>query len=211
MPVRTSVVLTIGHSTRTLETFLHLLQVHRVTRLVDVRKIPRSRHNPQFNEETLPDALNTAGLSYQHMAGLGGLRHTRPDSPNKAWRNASFRGFADYMQTPEFEENLQVLMDVARQERVALMCRRGGALAVPSLAHCRCVVGAGPAGRTHHERNPLPEPFALAVGPSEGNGPHLSARAERGIQPIIRSSRQLNRWIINEITKGRGRERRSYQ
>jgi uncharacterized protein (DUF488 family) len=117
-----SVVLTIGHSTRTLEVFLHLLQANRVTRLVDVRTIPRSRHNPQFNQETFPDALHAAGITYQHVAGLGGLRHTRPDSPNKGWRNMSFRGFADYMQTADFKENLQALIDLARQERVALMC-----------------------------------------------------------------------------------------
>jgi hypothetical protein len=92
------VVMTIGHSTRALDDFLHLLKAHGVTRLVDVRTMPRSRHNPQFNEKTLPSALKTVGIGYQHMAGLGGLRHPRPDSPNGAWRNSSFRGFADYMQ-----------------------------------------------------------------------------------------------------------------
>ena len=117
-----TVVMTVGHSTRTLETFLHLVQAQGVTRLVDVRRIPRSRHNPQFNQQTLPDALHAAGISYQHIAGLGGLRRPCHDSPNKAWRNSSFRGFADYMQTIEFRENLQVLIDLARQERVALMC-----------------------------------------------------------------------------------------
>ena len=133
-----SVVLTIGHSTRTLETFLHLLQAHGVTRLVDVRTIPRSRHNAQFNQETLPDALHAAGIGYQHIAGLGGLRHTRHDSPNQAWRNSSFRGFADYMQTPEFKENLQVLIDMARQEQVCLMC----AEAVPWRCHRSLIADA---------------------------------------------------------------------
>ena len=133
-----SVVLTIGHSTRTLEVFLHLLQAHGVTRLVDVRTIPRSWHNPQFNQETLPDALRASGISYQHIAGLGGLRHTRPDSPNKGWRNSSFRGFADYMQTPEFQENLQVLIDLAREEPVALMC----AEAVPWRCHRSLIADA---------------------------------------------------------------------
>lgn len=137
--VKTSVVvLTLGHSTRTLAEFLHLLQAHGVTRLVDVRTIPRSRHNPQFNKDTLPAALRSAGLGYQHMAGLGGLRHARPDSPNQAWRNLSFRGFADYMQTPEFRENLQVLIDLARQERVALMC----AEAVPWRCHRSLIADA---------------------------------------------------------------------
>jgi uncharacterized protein (DUF488 family) len=117
-----TVVLTIGHSTRTLETFLHLVQAHGVTRLVDVRRIPRSRHNPQFNQQTLSDALHAAGISYQHIAGLGGLRPPRRDSINQAWRNSSFRGYADYMQTKEFREDLQLLIDLARRDRVVLMC-----------------------------------------------------------------------------------------
>ena len=133
-----SVVLTIGHSTRTLEAFLRLLQAHGVTRLVDVRRIPRSRHNPQFNQQTLPDALHAAGISYQHIAGLGGLRHPRRDSPNEAWRNLSFRGFADYMQTIDFRKNLEVLIDLARQERVALMC----AEAVPWRCHRSLIADA---------------------------------------------------------------------
>jgi uncharacterized protein (DUF488 family) len=135
-----AVVMTIGHSTRELADFLHLLQAYGVTRLVDVRTIPRSRHNPQFNNETLPGALRTVGLSYQHVARLGGLRHARADSPNMAWNNLSFRGFADYMQTTEFKENLQVLIDLAWQERVALMC----AEALPSLNDCRRARGTRP-------------------------------------------------------------------
>jgi len=132
------IVLTIGHSTRELDAFLRLLQVHRVTRLVDVRTIPRSRHNPQFNMDTLPAALRSVGIGYQHMAGLGGLRHSRLDSANKAWRNLSFRGFADYMQTPEFEENLELLIELARQERVAIMC----AEAVPWRCHRSLIADA---------------------------------------------------------------------
>jgi uncharacterized protein (DUF488 family) len=137
-PKKAAVVLTIGHSTRKLETFLHLLQQHQVARVVDIRTIPRSRHNPQFNRETLPAALAAAGIGYLHLAGLGGLRHARADSPNKAWQNASFRGFADYMQTVEFEESLQTLMNLARQERVALMC----AEAVPWRCHRSLVADA---------------------------------------------------------------------
>ena len=132
------IVSTIGHSTRTLADFLHLLQAHGVTQLLDVRTIPRSRHNPQFNTETLPAGLRTVGISYRHMAGLGGLRHARSNSPNTAWRNASFRGYADYMQTPEFRENLQVLMDLARKQRVALMC----AEAVPWRCHRSLIADA---------------------------------------------------------------------
>jgi uncharacterized protein (DUF488 family) len=110
-----SVVLTIGHSTRTLEIFLQLLQAHGVRRLVDVRTIPRSWHNTQLNQETLPDALHAAGIRYQRMAGLGGSRRARPDSPNKGRRNSSFRGFADWMQTREFKENFQALINVSQQ------------------------------------------------------------------------------------------------
>ncbi len=134
----TRVVLTIGHSTRTLETFVRLLQAHGATRLVDVRTIPRSRHNPQFNADTLPIALQSAGIGYDHMAGLGGLRHTSPDSPNGAWRNSSFRGFADYMQTAEFSRNLDLLIDLAGRERVALMC----AEAVPWRCHRSLIADA---------------------------------------------------------------------
>ena len=115
-------VLTIGHSTRTLDTFIEMLSAHGVKRLVDVRTIPRSRHNPQFNRDTLPEALRSAGIAYTHMEPLGGLRHARPDSPNAGWRNSSFRGFADYMQTPEFEAGLEELMQLAAREQTVIMC-----------------------------------------------------------------------------------------
>jgi uncharacterized protein (DUF488 family) len=115
-------VLTVGHSTRTLPEFSDILKAHNVTLVVDVRTVPRSRHNPQFNKETLPDALKAEGIRYIHMAELGGLRRPRSDSVNKAWRNKSFRGYADYMQTREFTENLLKLMALARENRVAVMC-----------------------------------------------------------------------------------------
>jgi uncharacterized protein (DUF488 family) len=92
-------VFTIGHSTRTWKGFLELLRAHGIKRVIDVRTIPRSRHNPQFNRETLPAKLRSARIGYVHLRKLGGLRHARRDSPNMGWRNASFRGFADYMQT----------------------------------------------------------------------------------------------------------------
>jgi uncharacterized protein (DUF488 family) len=131
-------VLTIGHSTRPLAAFIELLQAHRVKRVIDVRTVPRSRHNPQFNQESLPEALAAAGIAYLHLAGLGGLRHPRRDSPNTGWRNASFRGFADYMQTPEFESSLKELTKLARRERVALMC----AEAVPWRCHRSLIADA---------------------------------------------------------------------
>jgi uncharacterized protein (DUF488 family) len=130
------VILTIGHSNRTLEELIRLLQAHHITQLVDVRTVPRSRHNPQFNRDTLPDDLRPIEIDYHHMPGLGGLRYPHPDSPNAGWQNTSFRGFADYMQTPAFAESLEQLMALAAQRRVALMC----AEAVPWRCH-RSLIG----------------------------------------------------------------------
>ncbi len=131
-------VFTIGHSTRPLEEFIRILQEHGVRKVADVRTVPRSRHNPQYNRETLPQSLREAGLEYVHLAGLGGLRHPRADSPNLGWRNASFRGFADYMQTPEFAASLKELMDQARREPLVLMC----AEAVPWRCHRSLIADA---------------------------------------------------------------------
>ena len=131
-----TVVFTVGHSTRALDDFIALLTAHGVQRLVDVRTVPRSRHNPQFNRDTLPQALQAAGIGYVHMAGLGGLRKPRPDSVNAAWRNLSFRGYADHMQTAEFAESLCELMASANKEQLALMC----AEAVPWRCH-RSLIG----------------------------------------------------------------------
>ena len=131
-------VLTIGHSTHTLEEFIGLLQAHAAARVVDVRTIPRSRHNPQFNKDSLPDSLKKAGLGYVHMPGLGGLRHAKADSINGGWRNASFRGYADYMQTPEFGQNVKELVRFAKHERIAIMC----AEAVPWRCHRSLIADA---------------------------------------------------------------------
>jgi len=132
------IVLTIGHSVRTLEGFIGLLQSNGVTRVVDVRTVPRSRHNPQFNKTSLPGSLKKAGLGYVHIPGLGGLRHAHRDSLNVGWRNASFRGYADYMQTPEFERSLEELIQLANQDRIALMC----AEAVPWRCHRSLIADA---------------------------------------------------------------------
>lgn len=131
-------VLTVGHSTRPLDEFIALLKAHAVKRLVDVRTIPRSRHNPQFNRESLSAALRRVGISYLHMKALGGLRHPRADSINTAWRNAGFRGFADYMQTDDFAEGLGRLMKIAKTKRTAIMC----AEAVPWRCHRSLIADA---------------------------------------------------------------------
>jgi uncharacterized protein (DUF488 family) len=142
------VVLTVGYSTRSLDEFIRLLKAHSVTRLIDVRTVPRSRHNPQFNRDTFPDALKAAGIRYAHVAGLGGFRRAGPESPNLGWRNASFRGYADYMQTAEFAQNLASVMEQAGKERVALMCAE--AVPLPSLAYRRRAGGARDPRRGNH-------------------------------------------------------------
>ena len=131
-------VLTLGHSTRPIEDFIGLLKGHAVTQLVDVRTVPRSRHNPQFNQEALQAALSRAGIGYAHAPGLGGFRRPSPESENAGWRNLSFRGYADYMQTPEFAAELTSLLELARTDRVALMC----AEAVPWRCHRSLIADA---------------------------------------------------------------------
>jgi hypothetical protein len=133
-----ALVLTIGHSTRTVADFIRLVQAHGVTCVLDVRTIPRSRHNPQFNQQALRKSLEKAGLGYIHLAGLGGLRHSSASSSNTGWRNASFRGFADYMQTPEFEHALDAVVKLASAQRLALMC----AEAVPWRCHRSLIADA---------------------------------------------------------------------
>jgi len=132
------VIFTVGHSTRSLDELVEILRAHGVERLVDVRTIPRSRHNPQFNRAALGKALHNRRLSYRHMKALGGLRHARPDSINIGWRNASFRGFADYMQTPAFAEALERLVELAEQKPTAIMC----AEAVPWRCHRSLIADA---------------------------------------------------------------------
>jgi uncharacterized protein (DUF488 family) len=129
-------ILTIGHSTRSIESFIEMLRAHGVKRVVDVRTIPRSRTNPQFNRESLAQSLAESGIEYTHAAALGGLRHARKDSLNMGWRNTSFRGYADYMQTPEFAAAIESLIRAARQEQVTIMC----AEAVPWRCH-RSLIG----------------------------------------------------------------------
>jgi uncharacterized protein (DUF488 family) len=129
-------VLTIGHSTHPIDEFVGILKAHGVETVVDIRTVPRSRHNPQFDRAVLPGLLADAGLDYVYLQELGGLRKAAKSSPNGGWRNASFRGYADHMQTPEFLVGLEKLIDLAGQRRVAIMC----AEAVPWRCH-RSLVG----------------------------------------------------------------------
>lgn len=124
-------IYTIGHSTRLIEDFISLLQKHGVQLLVDIRTIPKSRHNPQYGQDHLPQSLATAGINYVYLKALGGLRHHTGSSVNDGWRNTSFRNYADYMQTPEFTAGLEELIELARDKVTAMMC----AEAVPWRCH----------------------------------------------------------------------------
>lgn len=137
---RPSLVLTIGHSNRSLEDFIGLLKAQGANMVVDVRKMPRSRANPQFNIDALPEALREADIDYVHIPGLGGLRPRSPSksSPNVGWRNASFRAYADYMLTPAFEESLNEMMSRSALSIPALMC----AEAVPWRCHRSLIADA---------------------------------------------------------------------
>jgi uncharacterized protein (DUF488 family) len=128
---RAAQVYTVGHSTRTLDELVDLLRAFDVSVVADIRSIPRSRHNPQFNSDTLQSTLWARRLRYVHLSELGGLRRAHKDSPNTGWRNASFRGFADYMLTESFEAGLTKLRALVASDRVALMC----AEAVPWRCH----------------------------------------------------------------------------
>lgn len=131
-------VFTLGHSTLPIERFIATVQAYGVECLVDIRTIPRSRHNPQFNDAALAGSLAGAGVEYVPARALGGLRHPVKDSPNAGWRNEGFRGYADYMQTAAFREALQTLIHLSRQKRVAMMC----AEAVPWRCHRSLVADA---------------------------------------------------------------------
>jgi uncharacterized protein (DUF488 family) len=131
-------IFTLGHSTLPIERFIALLRTYGIERLVDIRTVPRSRHNPQFNDTVLASTLAAEGVEYVPMRALGGLRHARKDSPNTGWRNASFRGYADYMQTEQFQDALETLIQMSHQKRAAIMC----AEAVPWRCHRSLVADA---------------------------------------------------------------------
>jgi uncharacterized protein (DUF488 family) len=129
---------TVGHSTRPIGEFTDLLRAHEICLLVDVRTIPRSRYNPQFNRDTLAQSLSEAGLQYRHLPELGGLRKPKKDSLNDGWRNASFRGYADYMQMEKFQRDLEELMAYGTDMKTAIMC----AEAVPWRCHRSLIADA---------------------------------------------------------------------
>lgn len=129
-------IYTIGHSTHPINVFIDILKAFGIQTLADIRSIPRSRHNPQYEQAALAQALEAEHIDYRYIKALGGLRHAKKDSPNSGWRNASFRGYADYMQTDAFAQALDALIALGEQSRVAMMC----AEAVPWRCH-RSLVG----------------------------------------------------------------------
>lgn len=131
-------IFTIGHSTLPIDRFIAVLDVYAIRQVADVRTVPRSRFNPQYGADALGPALTEAGIVYTPMPDLGGLRHSRIGSPNSGWRNKSFRGYADYMQTPEFQAAVDRLIIMGRQQRTAIMC----AEAVPWRCHRSLVADA---------------------------------------------------------------------
>ena len=133
-----ALIRTVGHSTRPVDALIEILEAHGIQRLIDVRTIPKPRYNPQYNREALERSLRDAGIGYEHMRALGGLRHPGKDSPNMGWRNESFRGYADYMQTTEFESVLNTLGEAAAHEAIAIMC----AEAVPWRCHRSLIADA---------------------------------------------------------------------
>ena len=135
---RQPAIWTVGHSTRPIDEFTDFLRAHDIRLLVDVRTIPRSRHNPQFNTDRLAKSLKEAGLVSLHMPALGGLRKARTDSINKGWRNTSFRGYADYMQTEEFQSAIEELMAYGTDMKTSIMC----AEAVPWRCHRSLIADA---------------------------------------------------------------------
>jgi len=131
-------IFTIGHSTRPIEEFVDILKAYGIEFVIDVRTIPKSRHNPQYNSSTLAAALQVHAIGYEHLPGLGGLRHAKKDSINTAWENASFRGFADYMQTEDFERSLNTLIEIAGKQSTAILC----AESVPWRCHRSLIADA---------------------------------------------------------------------
>jgi uncharacterized protein (DUF488 family) len=124
-PQESKTIYAIGHSTHSIEAFLRILQTHSINILADIRTIPKSRHNSQFNSDSLKTSLEKTGIDYVHLKELGGLRHPLKDSPNKGWRNKSFRGFADYMLTEEFARGIDKLFGLSEKGNVAIMCAEG--------------------------------------------------------------------------------------
>jgi uncharacterized protein (DUF488 family) len=173
------IVYTVGHSTRTTRELVELLRAHGVEQVVDVRIMPKSRHNPQFNRPVLSRSLHATKIGYRHLKALGGLRHARPDSINLGWRNVSFRGFADYMQSEDFAAGLARLEHLALRRPTAIMC----AEAVPWRCHRSLIADALTVARWHV----LHIQSRLTARPHKRT-PFLTVRSGRLLYPARRRS-----------------------
>ena len=184
----TEVIFSIGHSTRPLHQFLALLRAHGIHTLVDIRSIPHSRRNPQYNQEALQQAILAVGLGYKHLPELGGHRRARKDSPNTGWLNPAFRGYADYMQTEAFEQGLCELLEVNRVAGpIAMMCSE----AVPWRCHRSMVADAlvargpsvlhilGPSRAPAHRLNPMARIEGAVLSYPEATIPRDSASPKK--------------------------------
>jgi uncharacterized protein (DUF488 family) len=175
-------VFTLGHSTRSAEEVIALLKEAGVERLVDVRRFPGSRRHPQFGREALAAALAAAGIEYRHAPDLGGRRSPRPDSPNTAWRVAAFRGYADYMDAPEFQAALSRLAAAAAERPTAILC----AEAVPWRCHRRLIADALVA-------HGIPVVHLLAPGRREPHALHPDARPLPGGRLVYPAAAEVER------------------
>ena len=174
---------TIGHSTRTTRELVELLRAHEVEQVVDVRVMPKSRHSPQFNRPALSRSLHAVKIGYRHLKALGGLRHARPDSINLGWRNVSFRGFADYMQTEDFVAGLARLEQLAARRSTAIMC----AEALPWRCHRSLIADALTVARwrvLHIHSRQTAQPHRRT--------PFLRVRSGRLLYPARRGSSQTS-------------------
>jgi uncharacterized protein (DUF488 family) len=181
---------TVGHSTHPIEEFTRILQAYGIRTLADVRTIPRSRRNPQFDRENLPRSLQAAGIEYRHFPGLGGLRHPRKDSMNTGWRNASFRGYADYMQTPEFASGLNHLIELAAENPTAIMC----AEAVPWRCHRSLIADALVA-----QGIPVTEILSATKWQPHAMTPFAKVENQRVTYPLLNQAEHLDLPLFSQL------------
>jgi uncharacterized protein (DUF488 family) len=207
----TEVIFSIGHSTRPLHQLLALLRVHGIHTLVDIRSIPHSRRNPQYNQQDLQQAIEAEGLGYKHLPALGGHRRAREDSPNTGWINPAFRGYADYMQTAMFERGLCELLELSRVAGpLAMMC----AEAVPWRCHRSMVADAlvargisvlhilGPASTRAHRLNPMARIEGAGSVLSRGDHPSRHRQSEKVEQTSVGAE------LLQKVCLVRGADRR---
>jgi uncharacterized protein (DUF488 family) len=175
-PMAQRTLFTIGHSTRPWADFVALLKAWKIEEIIDVRTVPKSRAFPQFWKTRMQTALPKADIAYAHLVGLGGLRHSKKDSPNTAWRNASFRGYADYMQTSEFGTALKELNEHRKARRVCIMCSE----AVWWRCHRRMIADAEVASGI-----PVKHVMTLTKATPHEMTPFAIVKKRRGKTPVI--------------------------